>query len=91
MFVERWVCAMTSATLATAVTTAVDAGSTMHRRRCDRVRLWPVYLWGPMHADSGETISVGDRVTWDVCLADGEADDNSSSAAARISHPGAAR
>ena len=38
------------------------------------MRLWPVYLWGPMHADSGETISVGDRVTWDVCLADGEAE-----------------
>jgi hypothetical protein len=38
------------------------------------VRVWPVYLWGPMHADSGETTSVGNRVTWDVCLTDGEAD-----------------
>jgi hypothetical protein len=38
------------------------------------VRVWPVYLWGPMHADSGETISLGDRVTWDVCLTDGEAE-----------------
>lgn len=38
------------------------------------MRVWPVYLWGPMHADSGETISLGDRVTWDVCLTDGEAE-----------------
>jgi hypothetical protein len=38
------------------------------------VRVWPVYLWGPMHADSGETIFIGGRVTWDVCLTDGEAE-----------------
>jgi hypothetical protein len=38
------------------------------------VRVWPVYLWGPMHADSGEMISVGDRVTGNVCLSDGEAE-----------------
>ena len=38
------------------------------------MRVWPVYLWGPMLADSGERIAVGDRVTWDVCLTDGEAD-----------------
>ncbi len=38
------------------------------------VAVWPVYLWRRMHEDMGGLFAVGDVVSWDVILIDGEAE-----------------
>jgi hypothetical protein len=37
------------------------------------VAVWPVFLWRHMHEDAGRAFSVGQTVSWDVLLVDGEA------------------